>query len=308
MVSHVPERLSIPSVPRTIAEHRARLRAMSVEGGHITYVDEGPANGDIILLLHGMPTNSWMWRKLIPRLSGAFLRVIAPDMLGFGASDKPKNLAVYTTERQAQRIIALLDALQAQQVTLVVHDLGGPWGAEIIERAPERIKRVVILNTSVYQDGFNPPAMIKMLGSPLGALPLRMMGSRSLGPVLLKAFFTRFVGHREVMDAAAVEGYWLPMHEGTTRPFRQFAGNFASLFQQFPRYQAALKRLSVPAMILWGKHDPVVSYQKLPQQFARDLRIPDTRVHIFADANHFLAEDKAPELAEHIVRFVYETP
>lgn len=308
MISHAPERLSRPPIPRTVAEHRARLRALAVEGGRITYVDEGPADGDIILLLHGMPTNSWMWRKVIPQLSGASLRVIAPDLLGFGASDKPKDLAAYTTERQAKRILALLDALQAQRVTLVVHDLGGPWGAEIIDRAPERIKRVVILNTSVYQDGFRPPAMIKLLGSPLGALPLRLMGSRSLGPVLLKAFFTRFVGHPEVMDTAAVEGYWLPMHEGTIRPFRQFAGNFARLFQQFPRYQAAFQRLSVPAMIVWGKHDPVVSYQKLPQQFARDLRIPAARVHILADANHFLAEDKAPELAEHLVRFIHDTP
>lgn len=305
MVSHAPERLTIP---RTVAEHRARLRTLAVDSGRITYVDEGPADGDVILLLHGMPTNSWMWRKLIPRLSASSLRVIAPDMLGFGASDKPKDLAAYMAERQAQRIIALLDALHAQRVTLVVHDLGGPWGAEIIDRAPERIKRVVILNTSVYRDGFNPPAMIKMLGSPLGAFPLKMMGSRVLGPAMLKAFFTQFVGHPEVIDAAAVEGYWLPMHEGTTRPFRQFAGNFAGLFQQFPRYQAALKRLDVPAMILWGQHDPVVNYQKLPQQFARDLRIPERRVHIFADANHFLAEDKAPELAEYLVSFVHETP
>lgn len=301
VVGHAP-------IPRTVAEHRARLHSIAVDGGRITYVDEGPSDGDVILLLHGMPTNSWMWRKVIPRLTGASLRVIAPDMLGFGASDKPKNLAHYTPDRQAQRIIALLDALRVERVTMLVHDLGGPFGAEVIDRAPERIKRLVILNTSIYRDGFNPPGMIRMLGTPLGVMPLNMMGSRILGPSLLKAFFTQFVGHPDVIDAAAVRGYWVPMHEGATRPFRQFARSFASLFQQFPRYQAALQRLDVPAMILWGKHDPVVSYQKLPAQFARDLHIPQSRIHIFEDASHFLAEDKAPELAEHIVRFVRETP
>lgn len=305
MISHV---VGQASVPRSVSEHRARLHSIAVDGGRITYVDEGPGDGDTILLLHGMPTNSWMWRKLIPRLSGDSLRVIAPDMLGLGASDKPKDLAVYTPDRQARRIIALLDALRVERVTLVVHDLGGPVGAEVIDRAPGRIKRLVILNTSIYRDGFNPPGMIRMLGTPFGAIPLHMMGSRSLGPSLLKSFFTSFVGHPDEIDAAAVQGYWLPMHEGTTRPFRQFTKSFGSLFQQFPRYQAALQRLDVPAMILWGKHDPVVSYQKLPAQFARDLRIPQSRIHIFDDANHFLAEDKAPELAEHIVRFVRETP
>ena len=301
IVGHAP-------VPRAVAEHRARLHSIAVDGGHIAYVDEGPRDGETILLLHGMPTNSWMWRKVIPRLSDASLRVIAPDMLGFGASDKPKDLVLYTPDRQARRIIALLDALGVERVTMVVHDLGGPFGAEVIDRVPERIKRLVILNTSVYRDGFNPPGMIRMLGTPLGAIPLKMMASRGLGPSLLKSFFTSFVGHPDVIDAAVIQGYWLPMHEGTTRPFRQFTKSFATLFKQFPRYQAALQRLDVPAMILWGKHDPVVSYQKIPAQFARDLHIPQSRIHIFDDANHFLAEDKAPELADHIARFVQETP
>ncbi len=293
--------------PRSVIEHRARLQYLPVDGGQIAYVDEGAHEGDVVLLLHGMPTSSWMWRKLIPQLSSAGLRVVAPDLLGFGASDKPADLSQYTLERQARRIISLLNALSLQQVTLVVHDLGGPWGSELIDRIPERIKRVVVLNTSVYRDGFKPPALIKMLGGPMGKPIFAIMRSRIIGFRMMTAFFKQFVGDPSLMDAAAVEGYWRSLSEGTVYPFQQFAQNFPALFQQFPRYQAASRRISVPAMLIWGNHDPVCTFDRLSAQFAADLRIPRERIHLFSSASHFLAEDRAPDIAERILTFVRET-
>lgn len=299
--------LAANRIPQTVAEHRARLKKAPVEGGHIVYVDEGPRDGEPVVLLHGMPTNSWLWRKVIPHLSAANLRVSAPDLLGWGASDKPADLSEYTLEKQSRRVTALLDKLSVDKATLVVHDLGGPWAWEIVDRAPERVARLVILNTTAYTEGFQPPAMIKMLRSPLGPMMLNMMSGKLMGPMMMASFIKQFTGHPEVIDSVAAEGYWLPMNEGATRPFQQFVGNFDFFFAQLPRWQAAFKRLNVPVAILWGKQDPVLDHAKIPVQLARDLRVPPERVHIFADASHFLAEDKAPEIAEKIINFVTAT-
>jgi len=296
------------SIPQTVARHRARLKSMNVDGGRLTYVDEGPRDGQVILFVHGMPTNSWLWRKIIPVLAADGLRVIAPDLLGFGASDKPEDLNEYSLEKQAGRIINLMDKLGINKWTQVAHDLGGPWTWEVIDRASSRIQRLVILNTSAYRDGFNPPAMIKMMGGPLGPFMLGLMSNSLIGPVMMSVFFKQFTGHAEVMDHDAVQGYWLPLHEGATRPFRQFAASFPGLFAQFDRYQSAFRSLNIPAMIIWGRKDIVVNYDRLSKQFARDLRVPPERIHILDDANHFLPEDKAPEIAGKIIRFVQETP
>lgn len=291
-------------VPQTVVEHRTRLKKAKIDRYNIAYVDEGPRDGEVIVFVHGMPTNSWLWRKIIPQLTAVGLRVIAPDLLGFGASDKPTDLSEYTLEKQSKRIIALLDQLGIQKWTQVAHDLGGPWTWEVVDRATERIQRLIILNTSAYRDGFNPPAMVKMMATPMGNMMLGMMANKVTGPFMVGTFFRMFTADSTVIDSDAVEGYWRPMNEGTTRPFRQFVGNFDHLYAQFDRYHAAFRRLNVPVLIIWGKKDQVVNVTKLAPQFASDLRVPSENIHIFEDANHFLAEDKANEIAEKIKKFM----
>ncbi len=261
---------------------------------------EGPP----VVLLHGYPESALMWRKIVPQLTAVGLRVIAPDLLGFGASDKPTNPSEYTLEKQSKRIIALLDQLGIQKWTQVGHDLGGPWTWEVIDRATDRIERLIIMNTSAYRDGFNPPAMVKMMATPMGHMMLVMMANKVTGPFMVGTFFRMFTGNSAVIDSDAVEGYWRPMNEGTTRPFRQFVTNFENLYAQFDRYHAAFRRLNVPVLIIWGKKDEVVNAAKLTPQFASDLRIPRENIHILEDANHFLPEDKASEIAGKIKDFM----
>lgn len=302
--------LTLSTVPPTVAEHRARLKKVQADGGQIAYVDEGPRDGgplggQVIVLVHGIPTNSWLWRKIIPPLAASGLRVIAPDLLGFGASDKPTDLEQYTLEKQAKRILTLMDKLGIQRWTQVAHDRGGPWTWEIVDRAPERLQRLIILNTTAYRDGFAPPTIAKVMGTPLGPILLGLMSGRIVGPTIMASRLKQLTGHPEVIDAATVEGYWLPLNEGATGPLRQ--GDFDHLSAQFERYQAALRRLNVPGLIIWGKRDPLLNYVKLPEQFARDLRIPRERIHILDDASHFLQEDKADDIAQRILKFVQET-
>ncbi len=287
----------------TLAEHRARLKRLAVDGGDLAYVDAGPSDGETILLLHGVPTSSWLYRRVIPLLAVGGCRVIAPDLLGWGASDKPVSLEGYTVDRQAGRIATLLEALGIGAATFVVHDLGGPWTWQLARSRGDYIKRLVVLNTTAYRDGLNPPGQIKLLGGPLGPAMLALMRSRLAGRKLIGDFIRRFVGHPERISADAVEGYWRPLQEGT-QAFLQMARSFDDFYASLAGWAAVLERLHVPAMVVWGAQDPVLDGQKLPGQFARSLRIPPDRIHIFPDAGHYIQEDRPEELARLVLEFV----
>jgi pimeloyl-ACP methyl ester carboxylesterase len=298
--------MSTNAAPITVENHRARLKKLSVDGGNLTYVDEGSRNGKPIMLIHGMPTSSWMFRNVIPTLVNSGLRVIAPDMLGFGASDKPADFEAYRFDRQAARLVALINQLGLSHLTLLVHDIGGPVAWELIDRHPQYVNGLIVTNTLAYTDGWNPPAEVKIMHSPLAPLMVSAMRSRLLGPTLINTLVRDVVAHKELVTVEIVRGYWLSLHEGTTHAFRSFAGSFGWWLQQFERHVAALRRLDMPAMTIWGKQDKILTFPKLPEQFARDLKIPAERMHAFDDASHFLFEDKPNEIGNLIVDFMHQ--
>ncbi len=282
-------------------QHRARQRFFEADSGKIAYVDEG--QGTAILLLHGFPTSSWLFRNVIPILVENGFRVIAPDLLGFGSSAKPDGPALYSTEKQTRRILGLMHSLGIKTWTQVCHDLGGPWTWELIDMEPQHLQKLVISNTTAYLDGWNPPAQVRMMSTPIGAILLALLRSKLLGPRLSKSMFVDFVGHPENLTPSAVEGYWIPLPEGATRTVRYFSQSIRTLPDHFPRYQAALKKLDIPAMLIWGKSDQALDCELMTGQFARDLNIPNEHIHIFEDAKHFLWEDYPQEIAHLIASF-----
>ncbi|MEN9306754.1 MAG: hypothetical protein RL173_686 [Fibrobacterota bacterium] len=293
-----------PAQPaRRIDEHRARLSLFGSPGERIAYLDMGPREGKPIVLLHGMPTSSWLYRNIAPALAREGLRVIAPDMLGFGASDKPSSHASYGFATQAERLRALMSQLGIQRWTQVVHDLGGPWTWELADRAPQCLQGLVVMNTTAYLDGFHPPAMMKLAASPMGPFLSFMMRNRITGPSQIGGLFRQMTLHSENITSDIVDGYWRSLSEGTTHAFLAFAKGFPWWFAQFDRYQAALRRLDIPAATIWGRHDKVLDVEKIPAQFARDLKIPGNRQHRL-DAGHFLQEDRPSEVAEILAAFM----
>src|SRR4051794_14951635 len=114
----------------------------------VAVVDEGPANGDVVLLLHGEPSWSFLYRSLIPVLTGAGLRVVAPDLVGFGRSDKPAAIADYSYARHVEWMRqALFEGLGLTGITLVGQDWGGLIGLRLVAEHPDRFDRVVVANT-----------------------------------------------------------------------------------------------------------------------------------------------------------------
>src|SRR4051812_25534899 len=151
---------------------------VAVDAGTPASADAGPRDAPPVVLVHGIPTSSWLYRGIVPRLGDAGLRAIAPDLLGWGRSDKPADPNAYTARRQADRLAALLDHLDVPAATFVAHDAGGPWVFDLLDRAPARFAGLVLLNTTAYADAFTPPAQVRSLAGPLGTPMLALMRSR----------------------------------------------------------------------------------------------------------------------------------
>lgn len=292
---------------QTHAQHRERLKRFGPEGQRLAYVDEGPRDGQPVVLLHGMPTSSWLYRHIIPGLAAQGLRVIAPDMLGFGASDKPADASAYAFDAQAERLVRLMQSLGIARWTQVVHDLGGPWTWELADRHPETLKGLVVMNTTAYREGFHPPAMIRMAGGPMGRFMAWLMQHPMTGPGQIRSLLRQLTVHHHRITPDVVQGHWTPLSEGTTHAFLAFARVFPWWFDQFERYAAALRRLDVPAATIWGRHDAVLDVNTLPALFARDLRIPPERMHA-VDAGHFLQEDQPEDVTRLLIQFMRSVP
>jgi haloalkane dehalogenase len=126
------------------------VQAEGVDALRMHYVDAGPGDGPVVLLLHGQPTWSYLYRTVIPVLTDRGLRAIAPDNIGFGRSDKPTDRTDYTYRRHVQWMTSFVDALDLHDVTLVVQDWGGPIGLSTLAARPERFARVVASNTMLH--------------------------------------------------------------------------------------------------------------------------------------------------------------
>lgn len=150
-------------VPRTrtaesrfdgLAKYPFAARYAELHGLRMHYVDEGTATQGTMLLLHGEPTWSYLYRNVIPSLVGAGFRVVAPDMIGFGKSDKVTDPDWYTLDSHAAMLRALIEHLDLQDVTIVCQDWGGPYGLVNVADMPERFARLVILNTWLHHVGY----------------------------------------------------------------------------------------------------------------------------------------------------------
>ena len=292
----------------TYAEHKSHLNYHTVLGGRrLAYIDKGSRESETIVLMHGIPTSSWLYRKMIPALAERY-RVIVPDMIGFGGSEKPDVWTEYTLDVQARRTVELLDHLGIEKWTHVSHDLGGPWTFELIPMSKGRIKRYVQLNSPAYRYGWNPPPEVRLMGKGTGGLFTFMLTNRLFGRAFSKNAMAGFVHKKELFTQIVSDGYFLPlMEKNGTKAWRNFVQNIERLFTYLPRYAENLRSLgdaNVPAMLAWGTRDTVLDYDKLPVQYACDLKIPPEDMHFFDDAHHFLQEDVPDELCQILIAFM----
>lgn len=270
----------------------------------MSYLDEGPREGEVVVMLHGNPSWSYYWRKLVAGLSDR-CRCIVPDHVGMGLSDKPDDAAyAYTLQSRIDDLGALLDHLGITgKVTLAVHDWGGMIGFGWALRDPSRVARLVILNTAAFPLPAEKPMPWQLrLGrdSRLGALAIRGLNAFSSA--------ASYVGVEQRMPSEVRAAY--------VAPYDSWAHRIATLrfVQDIPLgpgdrawsiVEESGRRLGEfadrPALLVWGLRDFVFD-----AHFLRgfEQRLPQAESLIFDDAGHYVLEDKAAIIVPRVRDFL----
>lgn len=271
-------------------------RYLDQDGLRMHYLDEG--GGDPIVLLHGEPTWAFLYRKMIPRLSGV-ARVVAPDYFGFGRSDKPTRIEDYSYDFHYGSIERLADELDLRNATIVVQDWGGPIGIRLAVAHPERVTRLVILNTGIGAGRAPSDEWLRFRDF-----------VRRIGTDLVPGQLIRISCVTELADEVA-EAYDAPF------PVPESKAGIVAFPEHVPtemdhpsattmmEVRAELERWDRPALVLFSDSDPIFTPAAAERLAAR---IPGAGpAEIVTEAGHFLQEEKGEEIAERIVRFLAES-
>ncbi|MFT5725398.1 MAG: haloalkane dehalogenase [Bacteroidia bacterium] len=274
-------------------EFQKRQNSFNSTDGEIKYIDEGISD-NVVLLLHGIPTSGWLYRKMIDSLVAGGLRVIVPDMLGFGSSASPKGYDLYTPEAHAGRLLALMDTLNIDKWCHVCHDFGGMVTWEIFRQDSVRIKELILLNTIIYEDGFNPP--VRFNRGPIAHIAMSLYRNRLTNKLMLKQLFKMSL-HDTELTKTEFKGYQWPLLHGKTRGMYTF---FSSMKKPLPDYSVITKTLDIPVHVIWGKHDALLVWEKQSAAVIADLKIKPENIHIVG-ASHFVQEEKPATICDQII-------
>jgi pimeloyl-ACP methyl ester carboxylesterase len=280
---------TFPFRPRYLRTDRVRLH----------YVDEGPRDAQPLLFLHGNPTWSYLWRRQIAELSKRGHRCVAFDHMGFGRSDKPSQLAVYSLQAHMNNALALIDGLELRDVVLVAHDWGGPIGLGALLERRERLRALVLMNTWAWElPSFLPPFLREFRAEGLGeilALGGNLfvesipggMAQRDIDPVMMDAYRAPFPDYWSRAGMLAFQRE-IPLTERDRSS--QLMGSI----------HERLHALDVPVLLIWGLRDRVFQPVFLDQW--REV-FPAARTVELEDAAHFLVEDRPDAVTEAIASF-----
>lgn len=273
------------------------------EGGvlRVAWVADGPADADPVLMLHGEPSWSYLYRRMMPTLAAAGHRVICPDLVGFGRSDKPTRREDHSYARHVEWMRALaFDVLDLNRVTLVGQDWGGLIGLRLAAEHPERFSRIVVANTGLPTGDIPMPEIWWQFREAIQSAPTVDVG--------------RFVqsGCRRPMSDAVRAGYDAPFPDDTYSAGPRAMPLLVPTSPDDPAAPAnrsAWAKLcvsSTPMLVAFSDGDPITA--AMAPVFAREMAGAQGVDHPqIRDAGHFLQEDAGEELAERIVAFLRAT-
>jgi haloalkane dehalogenase len=260
-----------------------------VDGLRLAHIDVG--DGPPVVLMHGEPTWSFLWRKVIPPIADSGHRCVAPDLPGFGRSDKPTGIDWYSYDRHFEVVAELFDGLDLRDTTVVVHDWGGPIGLRVAVERPERVARIVMLDTGLFT-GHQPMTqawqafrdfVARTEDLPVGFL-VRGGCKHDPGDEVIAAYDAPFPNAASKAGARAFPRI-LP-----TSP--DAPGAAAG-----QRVLDALRSDDRPKLILWADSDPVLTLET-GRRFAAALGSDVD--HVISDSSHFLQEDAGPDIGARI--------
>lgn len=280
-------------------------RFARVNGWRMHYIDEG--TGPPVLLLHGNPAWGYLWREVIPPLVAAGRRVIVPDMIGFGRSEKPRSESAHSLDGHISNLLALVRQLDLRGIAYVCHDWGGPTGMGAALADPQRVAALTVMSTWAWP---SPPARFHAQ-----VFPWCMMHAPLVGPYLLgrhaalagRGMYLSVVDRARFRDRAQaayeqalpdpadrlltwVWPRWIPL-DADARATARFAW-----------LEAELARTRWPTQIIWGREDEVFDAATFAARFKALL--PHAEGPHLVTGRHFLQEDSGPEIAALVLDFL----
>lgn len=303
----------------------------TVDGLRMHYVDEGPRNGEVVLMLHGQPTWSYLYRKLIAPLAAAGHRAIAPDLIGMGRSDKPVSLEIHTLEQQVEWVAEFIETLGLRAITLFGQDWGSIIGLRLVGDHPDWFARVVISNGDLpdIPAGMNPfpnPNRANAVLDPTAAIDLRAIQrqmSESESPI---EAFQRWIqysltnpdfsaGH--VVDVNTVSTlsedelaaydapFPSPVYRAAPRTFPAMVTAIAG--ENGPAWKN-LEKFTKPFLTVFGERDPLLGGKRTQDGLTQRIPGAANQPHERVDADHFIQEDVGPLLAKRIDALIVANP
>jgi pimeloyl-ACP methyl ester carboxylesterase len=279
-------------------------RTAEIDGVNLFYREAGPADAPAVLLLHGFPTSSHMFRNLIPVLADRY-HVIAPDYPGYGQSDMPdRKTFAYTFDRFAELVGGLLESLGVRSYFMYVMDYGAPVGWRLALKHPERIAGLIIQNGNAYEEG------LKEFWDPIKTYWVDgSEASRAALKKLVSLATTKFQYTDGVADVSRIApDNWVYDQALLDRPGNReiqldMLYDYRTNLPLYPLVQAYLREHQPPTLIVWGKNDYIFPADGA-YPYKRDLR--DVEFHLL-DTGHFALEDKADEMVPLIRAFLDRT-
>jgi pimeloyl-ACP methyl ester carboxylesterase len=277
-------------------------RYATIDGHKLFYREAGASDAPTIVLLHGFPSSSHMFRDLIPKLAGQF-RVIAPDYLGFGYSDKPSSRDyTYTFDNLTGQVETLLfDHLKLERFSIYVQDYGAPVGFRIASRHPDTIEEIVVQNGNAYVEGISPAF------EPLQPFWANRNEETEQAPrTLFTLETTKFQYTHGAKDVTKVspDSYMFDQHfldrPGNDTIQLDLLHDYTSNVALYDEWHTYFRTYQPKTLIVWGQNDPFFTVEGA-KAFLRDL--PDAELHLL-DGGHMALEEYGDEIAVHIQKFL----
>jgi pimeloyl-ACP methyl ester carboxylesterase len=281
--------------------HPVSYQTRQVGDVEVFYREAGPADAPVILLLHGFPTSSHMFRELMPLLSGRY-RLIAPDLPGFGQTKAPpRGEFAYTFDNLARVIEGFTDALGLTRYAIYAFDYGAPTGYRLALAHPERVAAIISQNGNAYVEGFSDEwgAWQDYWREPSAAN--REACRASLTPHTIRnwQYLTGTAPHRLSPDGYTLDIAYMA-RPGAEEIQLDLIGDYKSNVALYPAFQDYFRKHQPPLLAVWGEHDPAFIP---PGAFAYRRDIPSAEVHLF-DTGHFALETHSAEIAQCIDEFL----
>ncbi|MFT7025920.1 MAG: pimeloyl-ACP methyl ester carboxylesterase [Paracoccaceae bacterium] len=290
-----------PAAPDRSAPGQVAFRSAMIDGVAIAYREAGDPARPTVLLLHGFPTSSHMFRNLIPALARDY-HVIAPDYPGFGASAMPSAATFeYSFAHIAEMMTDLLDQKQVGAYVAYLMDYGAPVGFRMFAENPKRVAGFVIQNGNAYEEG------LREFWDPIKAYwadPSAANGDALRGFFTLDATKWQFTAGVQDPEAISPDNYWnvqyLLDRPGAQEVQLELFLDYGTNVGEYAKWQALFRAHQPPTLLMWGKNDPI-----FPEQGAHPYKadLTDLEVHIL-DTGHFALEEFGPQMASEMLDFL----